>query len=93
MHREIKAVVDSGHSKWLLLVSDQQSDAAVSFEEIIGMTPPQLMKARGAGGVYDTVRLEPSTCIHGTCRCRPICTRTSAHADANADPHADHLPT
>ena len=88
LHREVKAVVDSGQSKWLLLVS-QHSNAPVSFDEIIGMTPPQLMKARGAGGVYDTVRLDSHA--RATCRGRPICmcTSTSTHADANADPHAD----
>ena len=56
--REVKRVVDHGRSKWLLLVHDKRSEEPVSFEEIIGMTPPQLMKARGAGGVYDTVRLD-----------------------------------
>ena len=32
VRRQIKQVVNRGHSKWLLLVSDQQSDAAVSFD-------------------------------------------------------------
>ena len=49
-------MVESGHSKWLLLVSDQRDNVAVPFDHIIGVTPKELMKARGAGGVYDTVK-------------------------------------
>ena len=78
-------MVDSGNSKWLLLVSDQQGDAAVGFDEIIGMTPPQLMKARGAGGVYDSVRLGS----HTRAACRGSCMH-DAHAQVNANLHANH---
>ena len=53
--RELEAVVKSGLSKWLLLVSDKRGRAAVPFDHIIDATPKELMKARGAGGVYDTV--------------------------------------
>ena len=53
--RELEAVVKSGLSKWLLLVSDKRGSAAVPFDHIIDATPKELMKARGAGGVYDTV--------------------------------------
>ena len=49
-------MVDNGLSKWLLLVSDKRDSAAVPFDYIIGATPKELMKARGAGGIYDTVR-------------------------------------
>ena len=54
--RELEAVVKSGLSKWLLLVSDKRGSAAVPFDHIIDATPKELTKARGAGGVYDTVR-------------------------------------
>jgi len=55
LFEELKRVVKSGLSKWLLLVSDQRGSAAVPFDHIIGATPRELMKARGAGGIYDTV--------------------------------------
>ena len=53
-------MVESGFSKWLLLVSDQQGSAAIPFDHIISATPKELMKARGAGGVYDTVMHQPA---------------------------------
>ena len=49
-------MTQSGLSKWLLLVHDKRGSAAVPFDQIIRATPKELMKARGAGGVYDTVR-------------------------------------
>ena len=53
--RELKSVVDNGLSQWLLLVHDKRDNEAVPFGAIIGATPKELMKARGAGGIYDTV--------------------------------------
>ena len=48
-------MVDAGRSKWLLLVHDKRDSSAVPFDAIIAATPEELMKARGAGGIYDTV--------------------------------------
>ena len=48
-------MVEGGHSKWLLLVHDKRDSSAVPFDAIIAATPKELMKARGAGGIYDTV--------------------------------------
>ena len=48
-------MVQAGRSKWLLLVHDKRDSSAVPFDAIIAATPKELMKARGAGGIYDTV--------------------------------------
>ena len=56
-------MVKSGLSKWLLLVSDQRGSAAVPFDHIISATPRELMKARGAGGIYDTVHTTSVTAV------------------------------
>ena len=52
---EITQVVEAGRSKWLLLVHDKRDSSTVPFDAIIAATPKELMKARGAGGIYDTV--------------------------------------